>query len=64
MKGDSTLSPAWECQDNVTRARGGLRVRHMPPNFLGGELATVRYMKELSKAHEVSLFGDNTEIHR
>lgn len=63
MKGGCRVSSAWECQHNVTRARGAGGIGGCgtcPLTSQGKKLATVRDMKELSKIHETSCMDCET----
>lgn len=75
MKGDSRVSPAWECQDNVTRVRGALGCGTCPLTSWGENLPlsgtrrncqrrTKRVVRIVKSKLCLCLFGDNTEIHR
>lgn len=57
---DCRVSSAWECQHNVTRARGANGVWYMPPTSQEKKLTIVRDMKELSKIHETSCMDCET----
>lgn len=54
VNGDCRVPSAWECHITSPGQGGAVRVWHMPPDSQGKKLATVRDMKELSKAHETS----------